>query len=75
MFLLNRYDAGVAKKDELARKVEQCSVKLDRAEKLIGGLGGERIRWEQTVEVNIPAIYIDNTLGADCGGQYPRYIY
>lgn len=27
-----------------------CSVKLDRAQKLIGGLGGERDRWSATAE-------------------------
>ena len=41
---------AVAKKDELARKSEECNVKLGRAEKLIGGLGGEKIRWIATVE-------------------------
>ena len=75
--LEGKYTAAVAKEAELARKVEQCSVrlgcaksphmstrmsarigrhvyaqvKLGRAEKLIGGLAGERERWEKTVEV------------------------
>jgi dynein heavy chain, axonemal len=30
--------------------VKDCEVKLQRADKLIGGLGGERIRWQATVE-------------------------
>jgi len=33
------------KKEDLARQVEDCSNKLDRAQRLIGGLGGERTRW------------------------------
>ena len=30
-------------------QVDECQVKLQRADKLIGGLGGERSRWEATV--------------------------
>ena len=44
-----QYKEAVDKKDELARKVQECEVKLDRADKLIGGLGGEKVRWAQTV--------------------------
>lgn len=29
-------------------EVDLCSKKLDRAEKLLGGLGGEKTRWSQT---------------------------
>ena len=43
-------NAAVAKKDDLARKSDECNVKLGRAGKLIGGLGGEKIRWIATVE-------------------------
>ena len=31
-------------------QVMDCTIKLHRADKLIGGLGGERIRWQATVE-------------------------
>jgi dynein heavy chain len=31
-------------------QVEDCQVKLLRADKLIGGLGGERTRWQATVQ-------------------------
>ena len=34
-----------ARKDKLEHDVHMCSVKLDRAEKLIAGLGGEKTRW------------------------------
>ena len=44
------YDKAVKKQDELAKEVSDCKVKLERAEKLIGGLGGERVRWTETVQ-------------------------
>ncbi|KAG3085473.1 Dynein heavy chain 1, axonemal [Phytophthora cactorum] len=43
------YNGAVAKKEELARKVVQCQVQLQNAERLIGGLGGEEARWKETV--------------------------
>ncbi|TYZ63897.1 hypothetical protein PybrP1_001177 [[Pythium] brassicae (nom. inval.)] len=43
------YQGAVAKKEELAGKVVQCQVQLQNAEKLIGGLGGEEVRWKETV--------------------------
>lgn len=36
------------KKEQLESDIELCSIKLERAGKLIGGLGGEKARWEQT---------------------------
>ena len=39
--------AAAARKAQLEAEVELCSVKLERAEKLIGGLGGERSRWTE----------------------------
>lgn len=36
------------KKEQLEADIELCSVKLERAAKLIGGLGGEKARWEDT---------------------------
>jgi len=37
----------VAKKKQLADQIEDCVNKLERAEKLISGLGGEKSRWGQ----------------------------
>ncbi|KAK9527005.1 hypothetical protein VZT92_015671 [Zoarces viviparus] len=37
--------AMIAKKDGLEENIQLCSDKLIRAEKLIGGLGGEKDRW------------------------------
>ena len=48
--LESELDAATKKKNELAQQVEDCTLKLERAEKLIGGLGGERTRWTETVE-------------------------
>ena len=33
----------------LVTQVDDCQAKLQRADKLIGGLGGEKVRWQQTV--------------------------
>ncbi|XP_015588713.1 dynein heavy chain 3, axonemal [Cephus cinctus] len=35
-------------KKKLEDQIDHCTQKLDRAEKLLGGLGGEKIRWSQT---------------------------
>jgi dynein heavy chain len=45
-----KYVENVAKKEELGRKVEECNLKLGRADKLISGLSGEKKRWAQIVE-------------------------
>lgn len=44
-----QYAEATAKKAVLAQQVADCTVKLQRAEKLIGGLGGEKSRWQTTV--------------------------
>lgn len=38
-------------KENLRKKSEEMEIKLDRADKLVTGLAGERIRWEKTVAV------------------------
>lgn len=35
------------KKKDLEDDIDLCGQKLDRAEKLIGGLGGEKARWSE----------------------------
>ncbi|TPX37761.1 hypothetical protein SeMB42_g06896 [Synchytrium endobioticum] len=37
------------KKDRLEREVKSCGEQLDRAQKLLGGLGGEKQRWTEVV--------------------------
>ena len=43
--LNDEFAAMTKKKKDLEDNIELCSQKLDRAEKLIYGLGGERDRW------------------------------
>ena len=43
------YDSSVWKQKKLKEDTDMCVVKLDRANKLIGGLGGEKSRWNWTV--------------------------
>ncbi|KAJ3020398.1 UNVERIFIED_CONTAM: Dynein heavy chain 7, axonemal [Siphonaria sp. JEL0065] len=45
-----------AKKDRLEREVKSCEEQLDRAQKLLGGLGGEKQRWTEVV------VQLDGTL-------------
>ena len=53
------YTGAITKKESLQKEVSDCTVKLDRADRLIGGLGGEKVRWIETVgflekaEVNV----------------------
>jgi dynein heavy chain len=36
-------------KDELTRKITDCELKKDRAEKLTGGLKDEKVRWTKDI--------------------------
>jgi dynein heavy chain len=54
-------NAAVAEKKSLSDKEQQCKVRLSNADKLIGGLGGERVRWTQTVADLTVAV--DNCIG------------
>jgi len=54
------FDAMVAKKDSLEKEVEGCTVKLARAEQLIGGLGGEKVRWSQAAK-DLGVVYTNLT--------------
>ncbi len=47
--LEDKYKRAKEKEEELKRNVEKCIVQLDRAEKLIKGLGGEKIAWGHKV--------------------------
>lgn len=46
-----KFDAMVAKKQQLEDKANECTQKLSRAERLIGGLGGEKVRWAKSIEL------------------------
>ncbi|XP_030042289.1 dynein axonemal heavy chain 2 [Microcaecilia unicolor] len=47
--LKQQYDEKLTQKEELRKESEAMEIKLDRAGKLVSGLAGERIRWEETV--------------------------
>ena len=42
--LTKQFEEKTREKEELEEQVDLCAKKLDRAEKLIGGLGGEKDR-------------------------------
>lgn len=61
--LEEQYQTAKKKEEELKKNVERCIVQLDRAEKLIKGLGGEKIAWgKKVVEWN----YEKETVLGDC---------
>ena len=41
--------ACIDKKDQLEKNTKLCEDRLVRADKLIGGLAGERVRWAETI--------------------------
>jgi dynein heavy chain len=49
--LKRQYDEKLSQKEELRAKAELLELKLDRAAKLVSGLAGERVRWEESVKV------------------------
>lgn len=56
-----------AKKEQLARDVDECRARLVRAKKLIGGLGGERTRWTEScakLEVDYANLVGDSMVAA-----------
>ena len=55
------FDSTVQKKDMLEKKEINCKMQLNNAAKLIGGLGGEEIRWRDTV-LFLTSAY-ENSLG------------
>lgn len=47
--LTEEHEKAVAQQEALQKEVDQCQVKLERANKLIGGLGGEKERWKGSI--------------------------
>uniref|UniRef100_A0AAY4BTU9 EF-hand domain-containing protein n=1 Tax=Denticeps clupeoides TaxID=299321 RepID=A0AAY4BTU9_9TELE len=58
--LQENLEANKHKKADLQNQVEMCSKKLERAEQLIGGLGGEKMRWSETAH-QLGEVYINLT--------------
>jgi len=57
------------REEQLKEEVRMCEVKLDRAQKLIGGLGGEKVRWseeETTLSASLLNVSGDVLLCAMC---------
>ncbi|XP_070188303.1 dynein axonemal heavy chain 7-like isoform X3 [Littorina saxatilis] len=53
-------ESNKAKKAELENQVDLCTKKLERAEQLIGGLGGEKDRWQDAAR-ELSKVYINLT--------------
>lgn len=49
--LQRQYEEKLATKEDLRKKAELTELKLDRAAKLVSGLAGERVRWEDSIKV------------------------
>lgn len=49
--LKKQHSEKLAMKESLRKKSDEMEVKLDRAGKLVTGLAGERVRWEERVVV------------------------
>lgn len=49
--LQRQYEEKLATKDDLRKKKELTELKLERAAKLVSGLAGERVRWEESIKV------------------------
>lgn len=49
--LNDEFEVMTQKKKDLEDNIDLCSKKLDRAEKLIGGLGGEKDRWTEAARL------------------------
>ncbi|RXN34314.1 dynein heavy chain axonemal [Labeo rohita] len=45
-----KYHECLSKRDELDAKCQLCEIRLIRADKLIGGLADEKVRWRETVQ-------------------------
>ncbi|GCC28735.1 hypothetical protein chiPu_0007169 [Chiloscyllium punctatum] len=58
--LQEQLETNKQKKADLENQVDLCSKKLDRAEQLIGGLGGEKTRWNETA-INLGIQYTNLT--------------
>uniref|UniRef100_UPI00398F1DFB dynein axonemal heavy chain 7 isoform X1 n=2 Tax=Pristiophorus japonicus TaxID=55135 RepID=UPI00398F1DFB len=59
--LQEQLETNKQKKADLENQVDLCSKKLDRAEQLLGGLGGEKTRWSDTA-INL-GIQYTNLMG------------
>ena len=61
------------KKKKLEQNIAMCEKKLDRAEKLIGGLGGEKDRWTNNA-IELSSAYINITGDVLLSGAVVAYM-
>ena len=67
--LIANFNAAVKRKDDLNDQVDVCTKKLDRAERLISGLGGEKDRWTQVsamLDTRFTNLVGDMSLASGC---------
>lgn len=65
--LKDSYDSSTKEKDDLTQTAEDLKIKLERAEKLIGGLAGEKDRWETSLaqyDIDYGHLYGDCAIAA-----------
>ena len=48
--LKRKYDDAIAQRERIESDIGLTKIRLDRAEKLVSGLGGEQERWKLTLE-------------------------
>ena len=71
--LSDQFEIMTRKKKELEDNIMICSQKLDRAEKLIGGLGGEKSRWTKNAE-DLALDYVNITGDVLLGAAVVAYL-
>lgn len=49
--LENLFNEKIQQKEHLTQKINECQLKLDRAQKLTDGLSDEKVRWAHDIEV------------------------
>lgn len=60
--LQKTFEEKTEEKAQLEFQVDLCARKLERAEKLIGGLGGEKTRWRWYTNVLYVSLFYTNTV-------------
>lgn len=48
--LENQFNEKIMQKEQLTSKINECQLKLDRAQKLTDGLSDEKVRWARDIE-------------------------
>ncbi|CAD7941177.1 unnamed protein product [Amoebophrya sp. A25] len=65
--LKDLYENSTREKEEITQTAEDLKIKAERADKLVNGLAGEKIRWEESVkklDIDIGNLYGDVAIAA-----------